>query len=442
MKNKCNVAKDLMPLVIDGVASEESQQYVDEHIAECTECAVAYGEMRVILPRANEEKERAEMEKAAKKLRRKRIFRVILAAVLSISIFLGGTFVWKKIEYRLTQDHSQTMALDEYSARIVQTQAGNVIVCINLNGRDDLDSVMKRHVRWSGVKDNTKNVLEIEMLKTPIPQYLSGDDVNIQKMLRTVFTGTVVNGEWSNKEPWTSSYREDPRPEDITYKIWDEVALISGSERQVIYTRGDVIPYCSEEMEAYYAAYHENQPAGKTMPEWRVDLVKLLDATPEVQADTDEEYKKLRFVCENGYLSLEALYYDVSRSAENMHARVQVDILSFPSGNLPFNAEHKAVPVNDNTGICVQYHIMYAPDDPDAGAGGFYWSGRIEDGVWLQLADGLRDENGLAVSLPIVRIELHAGNSVVVLWEEGDVLQTPSEATIKREAEEAKYAAE
>lgn len=426
MTNNCNVARDLMPLVIDGVASEESQQYVDEHIAECTECAVAYGEMRVILPRANEEKERAEMEKAAKKLRRKRIFRVVLAAVLSIAIFIGGTFAWNEIEYRLTHDRSQTMTLDEYTARLVQTKAGNVIVCVNLNGRDDLDSVMKRHVSWSGIKNNTKNVLEIEMLKTPIPQYLSGDDANIQKMLRVYFGGSVVDGEWYNVV-------------NESGESWDEVALISGEDRKVIYTKGDSIPYCSEEMEAYYAAYHEKQPAGKTMPEWRVDLVTLLDATPEVQATTDEEYKELRYVCENGYLSLEALYYDVSRSAENMRARVQVDILSFPSGNLPFNAEHKAVPVNDNTGICVQYHIMYAPDDPDAGAGGFYWTGRIEDGVWLQFAEGLRDENGMAVSLPIVRIELHAGNSVVVLWEEGDVLQTPSEAKIKREAEKAKY---
>ena len=426
MTNNCNVARDLMPLVIDGVASEESKQYVDEHIAECTECDVAYGEMRVILPRANEEKERAEMEKAAKKLRRKRIFRVVLAAVLSIAIFIGGTFAWNEIEYRLTQDRSQTMTLDEYTARLVQTKAGNVIVCVNLNGRDDLDSVMKRHVSWSGIKNNTKNVLEIEMLKTPIPQYLSGDDANIQKMLRVYFGGSVVDGEWYNVV-------------NESGESWDEVALISGEDRKVIYTKGDSIPYCSEEMEAYYAAYHEKQPAGKTMPEWRVDLVTLLDATPEVQATTDEEYKELRYVCENGYLSLEALYYDVSRSAENMRARVQVDILSFPSGNLPFNAEHKAVPVNDNTGICVQYHIMYAPDDPDAGAGGFYWTGRIEDGVWLQFAEGLRDENGMAVSLPIVRIELHAGNSVVVLWEEGDVLQTPSEAKIKREAEKAKY---
>ncbi len=283
MKSKCNVAKDLMPLVIDGVASEESQQYVDEHIAECTECALTYGAMKVELPRANQEKERVEMEKAAKKVRNKRILRVVLGALLSIVIFIGGAFAWKEIEYRLLHVHSQTMELDEYSAKVVQTQNGNVIICVNLTGSEFLSATMARHTQWAGISGNTKNVLEIEMLKTVIPQYVSGDDANIQKMLRTVFSGMVVNGEWSNKEPWHNSRMEDPRPEDETYPTWDEVALISGNDRTVIYTKGDVIPYCSEEMEVYYDAYHDQQPMGKTMPEWRTDLVKLLDATPEMQ---------------------------------------------------------------------------------------------------------------------------------------------------------------
>lgn len=438
MTNKCNVARDLMPLVIDGVASEESQQYVDEHIAECTECALTYGAMRVELPRANQEKERAEMEKAAKKLRRKRILRGAIAAVVAISIFIGGAFAWREIQYRLTQYYSQTMALDEYSARIVQNQAGNVIVCINLTDSDYLSSWMTRHMQWAGINGNTKNVLEIEMLKTIIPQYSDGDDANIQKMLRTVFMGTVINGEWSNKQPWQDPYREDSCPEDQNYRLWDEVALISGDERKVIYTKGDIIPYCSEEMEAYYAAYHEKQPAGKTMPEWRVDLVKLLDATPEVQARTDEEYKELRYVSENGDIKLEALYYDVSRG-ESQNARVQVDLFSFPGGNLEFNIETNAVLVNDGTAFCVQYRAIYAPDDEMASWGAMHWIGQIKDGKWTTWSFDVRNEDGTPKYLPIVRLELHAGDDFVVLWEEGDVLQTPSEATAKREQIEAKY---
>ena len=218
---------------------------------------------------------------AAKKLRKKRTLRAVIAALLSIAIFLGGLIAWKEAEYRLTQTYSQTMDLDEYSARVVQTRDGAVIVCISLNGRADLSAQFVSHTQWAGINGNTKNTLEIEMLKTIIPQYVKGDDANIQKMLRTVFTGSVVDGEWTNKAPWTNPNMEDPRPEDNAYSVWDEVALISGNERKVIYTKGDEIPYCSQEMEAYYVAYHENKPVDKTYPEWRVDLVKLLEATPE-----------------------------------------------------------------------------------------------------------------------------------------------------------------
>ena len=249
----------------------------------------------------------------------------------------------------------------------------------------------------------------------------------------------MIDGDWTNKQLWHNPGMEDPRPEDMKYEIWDEVALISGTERKVIYTRGDNIPYCSEEMEEYYAAYHESKPAGKTMPEWRVDLVKLLDETPELRAKSDEEYREMRYVSDSGYLMLDALYYDVCQSAGASEAPVRVDLFSFPSGNLHFKAEHRVVEINDDKSVCIQYHIMYAPNDPDVGSGGFYWSGRKEQGEWVQMTNNLRDEDGHLISLPIVRIELHAGDGVVVLWEEGDELQSAKEANAKCEAEEAKY---
>ncbi|MDD3192378.1 MAG: zf-HC2 domain-containing protein [Oscillospiraceae bacterium] len=38
MKETCGVVQDLLPLVQDGVASEESCRLVREHLAECTDC--------------------------------------------------------------------------------------------------------------------------------------------------------------------------------------------------------------------------------------------------------------------------------------------------------------------------------------------------------------------------------------------------------------------
>ena len=37
-KNDCNVVRDLMPLVIDRAASDESREFVEAHIAGCAEC--------------------------------------------------------------------------------------------------------------------------------------------------------------------------------------------------------------------------------------------------------------------------------------------------------------------------------------------------------------------------------------------------------------------
>ena len=48
----CGVVRDLMPLVIDGAASEESARLVEAHAAECAECARMLADMRAAAPLA------------------------------------------------------------------------------------------------------------------------------------------------------------------------------------------------------------------------------------------------------------------------------------------------------------------------------------------------------------------------------------------------------
>ena len=38
MDNKCEVVKDILPLYVDGVCSQESAQLVEEHVENCEEC--------------------------------------------------------------------------------------------------------------------------------------------------------------------------------------------------------------------------------------------------------------------------------------------------------------------------------------------------------------------------------------------------------------------
>jgi len=38
MNIKCEVIKDLLPLYVDGVASEESRALIEDHLKECEDC--------------------------------------------------------------------------------------------------------------------------------------------------------------------------------------------------------------------------------------------------------------------------------------------------------------------------------------------------------------------------------------------------------------------
>lgn len=45
-QNNCEIARDLMPLSVDGVCSEGSQRFLDEHIAECKPCQDYFAGMK------------------------------------------------------------------------------------------------------------------------------------------------------------------------------------------------------------------------------------------------------------------------------------------------------------------------------------------------------------------------------------------------------------
>ena len=50
MKYEHDIIRDLMPLCIDGIASEKSQEAVEDHIAECPECKSEWEQMKSSIP--------------------------------------------------------------------------------------------------------------------------------------------------------------------------------------------------------------------------------------------------------------------------------------------------------------------------------------------------------------------------------------------------------
>lgn len=49
MKTNCNIIKDLLPSYIDGICSQESQQLIQEHMAECKNCRKLFEQVQLEL---------------------------------------------------------------------------------------------------------------------------------------------------------------------------------------------------------------------------------------------------------------------------------------------------------------------------------------------------------------------------------------------------------
>ncbi len=95
MNISCNVVRDLIPLVIDGVASTESTEMANEHLGICPECRSFYEAMKSETKIPENHTETGVFDLAIKKMKRKRSRRVvrnILAGVLAGAALLYGVF--------------------------------------------------------------------------------------------------------------------------------------------------------------------------------------------------------------------------------------------------------------------------------------------------------------------------------------------------------------
>lgn len=93
-REQCGVIQDLLPLVVDNVASQESQQLVEAHLSDCTECKALRNDMqREMRTGAAAEKDDRFIQlclKVRKTLSWKRVLRTFIALALAVGLLAGG----------------------------------------------------------------------------------------------------------------------------------------------------------------------------------------------------------------------------------------------------------------------------------------------------------------------------------------------------------------
>ena len=257
---ECNVVRDLMPLVQDDVASEESKRAVEEHVAGCSACAAYLKDMQSALETAaaQKETERQVFDKAAHQLRakrRRRVWRNVLIGVMVGAVLMfGGMRGWMQ----LTQGYAVTMDYAEYGVSLAQLQNGEVAVNIDFRG-SSLRSVID--IDETEPDENGRSILYVSRRRSDIPQYLDTAQPNYCCMR---LSPEALGG-------------------------FSEIRSGTLDVYEVIWKPGDAIPAASDELETYMALTKE---LGE-LPRQETDEPGVYVSTSEAQQRETEIYNQM-----------------------------------------------------------------------------------------------------------------------------------------------------
>lgn len=91
-KKNCDMIRDLLPLYTDGVCSEESRKYVNEHLASCPECTDMLQKMNQKVA-VSAEHDISSIRKIKKRIRLGKIAAITVSVILLAGGLFGG-YIW------------------------------------------------------------------------------------------------------------------------------------------------------------------------------------------------------------------------------------------------------------------------------------------------------------------------------------------------------------
>lgn len=89
-RNNCNIIKDLIPLCIDGVASEDSMKCVEEHIQTCEDCRHQMELMKRSIAVPDEKEVRMKEAEGFKKMKKSILMGLVIAVCVTLVLSVGG----------------------------------------------------------------------------------------------------------------------------------------------------------------------------------------------------------------------------------------------------------------------------------------------------------------------------------------------------------------
>ncbi len=236
MKNDCNIVRDLMPLVIDGVASEESTRMVTEHVADCEPCAKVYADYQKSLPEEDAKAEKREFEQAARKIKRRQMNRksivILISVLLTVLVLAAGGLLVNHLHNRIVY-----VSIDTYDVQLLMFAGKNQPIAVYI-GLEDVYQSWGHSYEYDFENGKVRIKFDVKKSRLTYPWQENS-------WIGNAFVDNVQCKFVDGQMTFNSG--------SGTY-IVTEIVLTDEENERTIYRAGDTLPAASDELRAYYWA--------------------------------------------------------------------------------------------------------------------------------------------------------------------------------------------
>lgn len=208
-KVTCEIIKDLMPLYVDGVLSDDSMKLVDEHIESCPECKDYYNQLKdsdVALKQDKAADDKATLKKIRRKLNLKKIIvGCIVAAVVAAGAF--GTYY----KYVLDESHMSYEESGVYLENdVLKTKNNYYCMYAFYAPGNEIEFITLTTTPYESRRDQRKEAIEILDFKVVDETYVEQDGVVETYEIKQAYyvppeyaEKLMSNGYWADHEDGT-----------------------------------------------------------------------------------------------------------------------------------------------------------------------------------------------------------------------------------------------
>ena len=132
MNGECNIVKDLLPLYLEDMLSDDSKKFVEEHIKSCPDCALELEKLGAGAENETQEENRGDeallLKDVKRKIRRKRLL-IVLATVAATVALLFGYIMLRPVEIDYGESEVFTRAEMEAAVKAVRLDFAKMFGC-------------------------------------------------------------------------------------------------------------------------------------------------------------------------------------------------------------------------------------------------------------------------------------------------------------------------